>query len=354
MRSIYRYSKEVTNLFVQKKGLKSSLLLVLILPLMLSCARIETTELEPTSLKEKIIVLDPGHGGTAETDHFRVGPTGEREEWVNLRVALMLKDLLEDRGAEVLMTRTEDVPVGLKDRADLAVENRADLFLSIHHNATADSQVNFPIIYYHGLATENRASVELGKKLGRALRSALFEGKGPVSIVSDHVIFPNSGAAVIRHSYGIPGVIGEASFFSHAEEEARLKQEYYNRREALAYLQALEQYFAEPNLAIIEKYSTGDIPPFEVLQEAERMQPEALQWRENFQEGRRLFKKGDPDSLEEAYRLLTLSARAFPDSPVARRCHLLRAKILDKQGKTQQAEEERRRAREFYVPVGKR
>jgi N-acetylmuramoyl-L-alanine amidase len=72
-------------------------------------------------LEGKVIFLDPGHGGTAETDDFRVGPTGEREEWVNLRVALTLREMLEARGARVLMSRTEDVAVPLQERADSAV-----------------------------------------------------------------------------------------------------------------------------------------------------------------------------------------------------------------------------------------
>jgi hypothetical protein len=38
-------------------------------------------------LNDKIIVLDAGHGGTSHTDFYRVGPSGEREEWINLRVA---------------------------------------------------------------------------------------------------------------------------------------------------------------------------------------------------------------------------------------------------------------------------
>src|SRR5690554_6243047 len=113
----------------------------------------------PSSIKDKIICIDPGHGGTAETDSYRVGPTGEREEWVNLRVGLILKELLEDRGAKVIMTRSEDVQVTLAERAALAKEGNADLFISIHHNATADDQVNFPIIYFHGSANENRAGV---------------------------------------------------------------------------------------------------------------------------------------------------------------------------------------------------
>jgi N-acetylmuramoyl-L-alanine amidase len=78
-------------------------------------------------LTGKTICVDPGHGGTALTDSYRVGPSGEREEWINLRVGLMLQKMLEEKGAKVLITRTEDKVVSLPDRAKLAVENKADL-----------------------------------------------------------------------------------------------------------------------------------------------------------------------------------------------------------------------------------
>lgn len=334
-----------------RQNLLRFLLLFLGAFLMGSCVTSQPVRPSKSVLEGKVICLDPGHGGTAETDDYRVGPMGEREEWIDLRVALLLREMLEARGARVLMSRTEDVPVGLKARADLAVENDADVFLSIHHNATADPSVNFPIIYFHGNASENRASVELGRCLARRLREALFAGKAPVSLVSDHVIFPGGGAAVLRHSYGIPGVIGEASFFSNAEEEQRLKDPAYNRKEAEAYVAALEDFFARPAPPIAEKYSTGRVPPFEVLQEAERMNEEAKRWQENYTRAQELMKAETPEARAEAYDRLTLSARSFPDSWVARDCHRYRAELLEQMGKKEAAEQERRRVEEFYVPV---
>lgn len=172
-----------------------------------------------TNLKDKIICIDPGHGGTTDSDSFRVGPTGEREEWINLRVALELKTILETKSCEVILTKTEDVPVTLKDRALVAIENEADVFISIHHNATADNAVNFPIVYFHGNASENQASVQFGRSIIKHLSKFIFNNESEMSLVSDYTIFPNSGTAVLRHSYGIPGIIGEASFFTHPAEE---------------------------------------------------------------------------------------------------------------------------------------
>ncbi len=302
-------------------------------------------------LKGRVICVDPGHGGTADTDSFRVGPGGEREEWINLRVALLLKGMLEERGARVLMTRTEDVQVDLSDRASLAVENHADVFVSIHHNATADPEVNFPIVYFHGAASENRAGVALGKILARNIRDALFDEATPACLISDRAIFPEKGANVLRNSYGIPGVIGEASFFSNADEEQRLKRPEANRAEAEAYVATLEEFISAEIPPIAEKGTLVDLPPFAVLEGGERMEDEALSWRRLFDEGLDLMKTGDRGSLVEALDLFTRSVRVFPDSPVARQCHEHRAEILEALGNEAAAEVAALRAREHYVGV---
>jgi N-acetylmuramoyl-L-alanine amidase len=302
---------------------------------------------EADPLRGRTIVVDPGHGGTAATDSYRVGPTGEREEWIDLRVALILRDLLEARGARVLLTRDADTDVPLRARADLARDSAADAFVSIHHNATSDPTVNFPIIYYHGYASANEAGVQLARHLARRLTEALFDGSVQPAVVSDHVIFAGSGTAVLRHSYGIPGVIGEASFFTNPCEEARLRDTVYNLREAEAYVRALADFLAAPVPPIRATESVPPLEPFRTAQEAERMSDEALRWRADFEEGRRLI-EGPARDLDRAYELLTRSARNFPDSPVAGEAHLLRARILEEQGRVREAEEARRRVGEFH------
>ncbi|SMO76432.1 N-acetylmuramoyl-L-alanine amidase [Fodinibius sediminis] len=302
-------------------------------------------------LQGKTICLDPGHGGTAETDQYRVGPSGEREEWVNLRVGLALEKLLEEQGATVVMTRDEDIDVPLAERAQLAVEHEADLFVSIHHNATADPSVNFPIVYFHGNASENRAGVRLGRLLINRLSVELFEDENPASLVSDRVIFPGRGTSVLRGTYGIPAVLAEASFFTNPAEEQRLKDPDYNQREARAYLKAIKSFFASPPPPIHEKDSRVEVRPFQVLQEAERMKPVARKWRSNFIKGRSLYQKGDTLSLEQALDLFTISARSFPDSWLARQAHRYRARIFEKAGEHQKQREAETRVEEHYVPL---
>ncbi|MCR4439646.1 MAG: N-acetylmuramoyl-L-alanine amidase [bacterium] len=305
----------------------------------------------PSALRGRTICLDPGHGGTGAVDSYRIGPTGEREEWINLRVALVLRQLLEARGAKVLMTRTADVEVPLAERARVAVAGEADLFLSIHHNAAADTGVNFPVAYFHGSASENQAGVALGRHLLCAMARALHRPETPLSLASDHTIFPTAGTAVLRQTYGIPGVIVEASFFTNPAEEWRLRQPAYNRREAAAYVEGLEAFFHEPIPPILTKGARVQLDTFRVLQEAERMSPVARLWRKDFLEAQRLAAQSDPDSLCRAHELFTRSARSFPDSYLARECHLQRARLLRLWKKKEEADMAELRAREYYVAV---
>jgi N-acetylmuramoyl-L-alanine amidase len=303
-------------------------------------------------LEGKIIVIDPGHGGSAATDSYRQGPTGEREEWVDLRVALLLKEILESKGAKVLMTRGTDVTFPLSDRSKMAIDNKADFFVSIHHNATADPSVNFPIIYFHGLSSSNKAGVSFGKQLAKYLSKYMYKSKTPVSIVSDFTIFSGNGSSVLRGTYGIPGVLAEASFFTNPQEEARLKQKEHNYNEALAFALAIEKFFKGKIPHISPKIASDFPPPFITLQEAERMSPIAKRWFQDYTEAKGLMKSKDKETLQKAYDLFTQSAKSFPDSYVAAKCHKYRAELLHKLGKPNEALQEEKRVSEFFPDTG--
>lgn len=79
----------------------------------------------------KTICIDAGHGGQ---DPGALGPMNMRESDVTLKVALMLRDLLQGE-CRVIMTRSADIFVGLSMRALIANQQEADLFLSIHCNS---------------------------------------------------------------------------------------------------------------------------------------------------------------------------------------------------------------------------
>jgi N-acetylmuramoyl-L-alanine amidase len=176
----------------------------------------------------------------------------------------------------------------------------------------------------------------------------MYKRSVPVSIVSDFTIFAGAGASVLRGSYGIPGVLAEASFFTNPEEENKLKLEEHNRGEAIAYLKAIEAFFSK-SVAPIEPKDQSKFPPqFQTLQEAERMSPVARRWMQDFLDAKKLMKLSDRESLQKAFDLFSQSAKSFPDSPVARECHRYRAELLRKLGREEEAIREEIRVKEFY------
>ncbi len=85
----------------------------------------------------RVIVIDPGHGGRDDgTSNRRLGLL---EKTLTLDTGLRLERLLEARGYRVIMTRTSDRYVPLEDRAAIANRDHADLFVSIHFNASVDA-----------------------------------------------------------------------------------------------------------------------------------------------------------------------------------------------------------------------
>ena len=116
-------------------------------------------------------------------------------------------------------------------------------------------------------------------------------------------------------------------------------------------MNALVTFFDQNEIpAVLEKSHPLAIPPFPVFQEAERMRPEALLWKENYLKGKELVEQGDPSLLGEAMEYLNLSVRSFADSYVAREAHILRVKVLGLQGKDADAATEALRVEAFYVP----
>ena len=210
-----------------------------------ACTGPQYMALEDQPLAGINITIDPGHGDTQAYDAFRVGQTGEREEWINLRVAKLLGRKLSLAGANVLMTRTKDRDVSLGGRAALAMDHGSDLFVSIHHNGSQnDPSIDLPIVYFFGSAALNPASVDFAKILIDNMRAGLtFKQQQGGAVYSDHLIY-SSGTSVLRNTIDdMPGVIGEAGFFTNPAGEGRLKSKAYNKLEAEIYYKAILEYF---------------------------------------------------------------------------------------------------------------
>jgi N-acetylmuramoyl-L-alanine amidase len=84
--------------------------------------------------QKRVVVLDAGHGGH---DPGAIGFKGIKEKDINLAIVLKLAKFLEEDGRfRVVLTRRDDSFVPLQERADIALRNKADLFVSIHANAS--------------------------------------------------------------------------------------------------------------------------------------------------------------------------------------------------------------------------
>ena len=106
------------------------------------------------------IVIDAGHGGK---DPGRPNKSGIKEKDIVLNIALDLGKKLKNSGNEVLYTRDKDIFLTLRQRAKIANEADADLFISIHCNAFHDSSVHGSETFVYGLHVSN-ANLNIAKK----------------------------------------------------------------------------------------------------------------------------------------------------------------------------------------------
>jgi N-acetylmuramoyl-L-alanine amidase len=187
------------------------------------------------------ICLDPGHGGDAHRRGYKRGPTGVREAEMNLRVARYLRDLLEAAGAEVLLTRDDDVEVSLPERAEIANRWGADLFISCHHNAVGKPSVNRTSVWHHRDVDHRPANLDLARYLLQGLNRTLdFPQITGDSLKSDQLMY-RSGFGILRHA-DVTAALCESSFFTNPEEEQRLRDPEHNLREAYGMFLGLVRY----------------------------------------------------------------------------------------------------------------
>ena len=155
-------------------------------------------------LSGKLIVLDAGHGGT---DSGAIGTSGHFEKQLTLRTALLLSSKLKEKGASVLLTRTDDQYISLSDRALLANQQAADAFISIHYDSTVDIEAGGITTYY----THNQQQ-ELASHIQRNLiRNATTEDRG----------IRQASLRVLRENKR-PAVLVELGYISNPAEESLL------------------------------------------------------------------------------------------------------------------------------------
>jgi N-acetylmuramoyl-L-alanine amidase len=181
-------------------------------------------------IRNKVIVIDPGHGGSQKG---AVGYNGLKEKDVNLKVALWLWKLLKKECANVILTREKDEEISLAERVKISRDANTDLFLSIHHNANAqlDRSINRTEIYYPWRG--ECPSLDFANILFNYFSEYLKLLTLPPLPAKYRVLRGNVE----------PSVLGEACYISNPAAEAKLGDEEYNKLEATIYFKSIIDYF---------------------------------------------------------------------------------------------------------------
>ena len=185
------------------------------------------------SLKNKVIVVDPGHGGS---DTGAIGPHNVAEKDVTLTIARDLRKLLSDAGAKVIMTRTSDRDVAydgasdseeLQARVDMANQANADLFISIHADASVES-VNGTATYFYPGSNDSLANLVQSNMVSQLK-------------LYDRGFQPND-YYVLKYTT-MPSILTEAAFISNSKEEKLLMNPGFDKKIAVGIYNGVKKYF---------------------------------------------------------------------------------------------------------------
>ncbi len=191
----------------------------------------------------KIVVIDPGHGGA---DPGKVGTNGAKEKDVNLSIGKSLKEVLEDKGFEVVMTRTEDVVLGssskfskigdLNKRCEIVnsayEKNNNCIMISLHQNSFVQESV-------HGAQTFYFQRSEKSKVLGESVQEELNKS---INTEKEKKAKPNDSYYILINSQ-CPGIIVECGFLSNYEEAGKLIDKKYQKELAEILCKGISNYF---------------------------------------------------------------------------------------------------------------
>ena len=224
-------------------------------------------------LKVRTIAIDAGHGGR---DPGAIGKNGLKEKTVTLDIAKRLAKLVRDRlGCEVIMTRDRDVFIDLDKRPFIAKSKDADLFVSIHVNATRKRLTRGIETYIQSFrpsdrdamataamenATTSKTLSQLDNELEKILKGLANQNKELESVelanyvqnslvdtmrpVTGHVV--NFGVKkaffYVLVNTNMPSILAEVGFVSNPEDEKLLRQDSYKQKIAEALFQGVNKF----------------------------------------------------------------------------------------------------------------
>ncbi|GAW90873.1 N-acetylmuramoyl-L-alanine amidase CwlD [Calderihabitans maritimus] len=237
----------ISRIYVVKVRWKNLLVLVLLAAFIFIgytylAEKIANQAVEAVSwaVANKVIVVDPGHGGV---DGGAVGPGGTLEKDINLAIAKKLSLILSQAGAAVVMTRETDTDLStpgkslrerkredLNNRINLAQKRNADLYICIQANSFGRIWTGAQTFYYYK-STE-------GKKLARAIQSELRR------ILRNTNRRAQGLDTYILRNLDIPTVVVEVGFISNPQEEKLLNDPTYQSKLSWAIYAGIVKYYA--------------------------------------------------------------------------------------------------------------
>jgi N-acetylmuramoyl-L-alanine amidase len=218
---------------------------------------------------ERVIVIDPGHGGV---DPGAIGSTSSTlEKEVALRMGLALRDQLESTAHyRVVMTRDDDRFVRLPDRLEIARQSQGELFISLH----ADSLMTAPEISGASVYTLSQevssrdparlVSKEIGPYSLAGMDLSRQEDIAPETLFDQSVrlaellvqglngattmvkLRPAQAGFVVLTSPDMPSVLIELGYLSNPADEQALADDAHIARLAVAIARAVDAYFGAP------------------------------------------------------------------------------------------------------------
>jgi len=254
--------KAQVNLFPGAEGDRGKLFAIVVPP-----PTREDVQLRARLPKMRIVV-DAGHGGW---DLGTVGRKGLLEKDVVLEIAQRLAKLLESRlGAEVILTRKDDNYIPLDERAGIANQAQADLFVSVHANYSDLPSARGVETYYTSFfSSPNAKDVEMREK-GITSKSTMTAALSPADLHERIEQSRRLAASVQRSLYGtlslrnpglrdrgvkeasyvvltetaMPGILAEVSFVSSPTDEQKLRSDGYREQIAEALYKGIARYAA--------------------------------------------------------------------------------------------------------------
>lgn len=181
-----------------------------------------------TNDEEFIVLLDAGHGGTEPG----ACNGDDCEKTFNLAILLKLKEMLEDNGYTVYVTRDEDVKVSVDDRVELATKKHpdADLYISIHNNSLNDKKYSGTLVMYCDRDTSKYNITN--KELASYVLEELVDNLGTIKRGFIKVEQSDTSKRVLTE-LPMPSILCEVAFVSNDEEVARLRTEEFQEAAAL-------------------------------------------------------------------------------------------------------------------------